>query len=50
MNDAARRWATDPLLPSLGFGCVALVAAASWPVLTWAMIGGLAGYSLSGSV
>ena len=41
---------TDPAVPVLAlvFGAVA----ACWyaPVLTWAVLGGLAGYSLSGSV
>jgi hypothetical protein len=40
---AVRRWVTDPLVPFL-----MLVAAA--PVLGWAALGGLAGYTLSGSV
>ncbi|WP_199826153.1 hypothetical protein [Streptomyces sp. SBT349] len=41
---------TDPAVPVLALVCGAV--AASWyaSVLTWAVIGGLAGYSLSGSV
>jgi hypothetical protein len=45
-----RRWATDPLVPLLLFTAGALLAAAYGHVLTWAMVGGLAGYTLSGSV
>jgi hypothetical protein len=44
---AARRRLTDPLLPVLVLAPAAVLAA---PVLTWAVLGGLAGYSLSGSV
>lgn len=47
---AARRWATDPLLPALLLAPAAVLAAAAVPVLTWAVVGGLAGYALSGSV
>ncbi|MEU6078466.1 hypothetical protein [Micromonospora sp. NPDC047074] len=47
---AVRRWGTDPLVPFLLFSLGALAAAAYGHVLTWAMIGGLAGYTLSGSV
>lgn len=47
---AARRWSADPLVPLLLFTVGALAAAAYGHVLTWAMIGGLAGYTLSGSV
>lgn len=41
---------TDPAVPVLALVCAAV--AASWyaPVLTWAVLGGLSGYSLSGSV
>jgi hypothetical protein len=46
----ARRWATDPLVPMLVLAPAAVLAAARAPVLTWAMVGGLAGYALSGSV
>ncbi|MGS2616141.1 hypothetical protein ACVCAH_16705 [Micromonospora sp. LZ34] len=45
-----RRWATDPLVPVLLLTAGALLAAAYGHVLTWAAIGGLAGYTLSGSV
>jgi hypothetical protein len=45
-----RRWATDPLVPVVLFTAGALLAAAYGDVLTWAMVGGLAGYTLSGSV
>lgn len=46
----ARRLATDPVVPLatltvLGVGTVLVV-----PALTWAVLGGLAGYALSGSV
>jgi hypothetical protein len=44
---AARRRLTDPLPPALVLAPAAVLAA---PVLTWAVLGGLAGYSLSGSV
>lgn len=46
----ARRWVTDPLVPLLLLTVGALAAAGYGHELTWAMIGGLAGYSLSGSV
>ncbi len=42
-----RRRLTDPLLPVLLLAPALLLVA---PVLTWAVLGGLAGYSLSGSV
>ena len=45
-----RRWATDPVVPVLLFTAGALLAAAYGHVLTWALVGGLAGYTLSGSV
>ncbi|MEH0939013.1 hypothetical protein [Micromonospora psammae] len=45
-----RRWATDPLVPVLLFTAGAVLAAAYGHVLTWAVVGGLAGYTLSGSV
>lgn len=45
-----RRWATDPLLPVVLLTAGAMLAAAYGHVLTWAMVGGLAGYTLSGSV
>jgi hypothetical protein len=47
---AVRRWATDPLLPVLLLAPVGVLAAARVPLLTWAVVGGLAGYALSGSV
>lgn len=45
-----RRRATDPLVPLLLLTAGAMLAAAYGHVLTWAMVGGLAGYTLSGSV
>ena len=45
-----RRWATDPLVPILLLTAGAMQAAAYGHVLTWAVVGGLAGYTLSGSV
>lgn len=45
-----RRWATDPLVPAVALTSGALLAASQGHVLTWAVIGGLAGYTLSGSV
>ena len=45
-----RRWATDPLVPVLLLTVGAMLAAAYGHVLTWALVGGLAGYTLSGSV
>ncbi|MCM0676906.1 hypothetical protein NCC78_19760 [Micromonospora phytophila] len=45
-----RRWATHPLVPVLLFTAGAMLAAAYGHVLTWAVLGGLAGYTLSGSV
>ncbi|MFI1276513.1 hypothetical protein [Micromonospora sp. NPDC020751] len=47
---AVRRWGGDPLAPFLLLAVGALAAAAYGNVLTWAMVGGLAGYTLSGSV
>ncbi|HEY0699715.1 MAG TPA: hypothetical protein VGD43_18110 [Micromonospora sp.] len=47
---ALRRRVTDPLVPFLLFAVGVLVVAGYGHVLTWAMIGGLAGYTLSGSV
>ena len=47
---AARRWVTDPLVPALLLVIGSLAAAAYGHPLTWAMIGGLTGYTLSGSV
>ncbi|WP_433349819.1 hypothetical protein [Micromonospora sp. CA-111912] len=47
---AVRRWGGDPLAPFLLLAVGTLAAAAYGNVLTWAMVGGLAGYTLSGSV
>ncbi|MEU7933518.1 hypothetical protein [Micromonospora echinofusca] len=47
---AVLRRGGDPLVPLLLLAVGALAAAAYGHVLTWAMIGGLAGYTLSGSV
>jgi hypothetical protein len=44
------RWATDPLAPALVLVLAGVLAAARAPVLAWAVVGGLAGYTLSGSV
>ncbi|MGW6310744.1 hypothetical protein ACWFRQ_35830 [Streptomyces niveus] len=41
---------TDPVLPPAVLGTAAVAAALYSPMLTWAITGGLAGYSLSGSV
>ena len=41
---------TDPLVPVLLLAGAASVAVATVPPLTWAVVGGLAGWSLSGSV
>ncbi|MDO3703062.1 hypothetical protein Q3W71_15435 [Micromonospora sp. C28SCA-DRY-2] len=41
---------TDPLGPVPLLTAGAVVAAAYGHVLTWAVLGGLAGYTLSGSV
>ncbi|MFF3948108.1 hypothetical protein ACFYYN_25240 [Streptomyces sp. NPDC001902] len=45
-----RRLLTDPALPVAVLGTVAIATALYAPMLTWAITGGLAGYSLSGSV
>ncbi|MFJ8886785.1 hypothetical protein ACIRJR_25730 [Streptomyces sp. NPDC102402] len=47
---AARALFTDPVLPVAALGIAAIAAVLHAPVLTWAITGGLAGYSLSGSV
>jgi hypothetical protein len=44
------RLATDPLTPVLFLAMAGVLAAAHMPTLTWAVVGGLAGYTLSGSV
>jgi len=47
----ARSVATDPLTPVVVLAAAGVaVALAGLDVLTWAVVGGLAGYSLSGSV
>jgi len=45
-----RRLATHPLVPAALLTASALVMAAQGHQLTWAVLGGLAGYTLSGSV
>lgn len=47
---AVRMPLTDPALPVAVLAIAAVVAALYAPMLTWAITGGLAGYSLSGSV
>lgn len=47
---SARHRLTDPLVPFLLLAAGALAAARGGTVLTWALVGGLAGYTLSGSV
>lgn len=42
--------AAHPLVPAFLLGAAALVAAAQGNFLTWVILGGLAGYTLSGSV
>ncbi|MFI9613339.1 hypothetical protein ACIHCM_17000 [Streptomyces sp. NPDC052023] len=41
---------TDPAVPVAALAVAAVAAVFHAPVLTWAITGGLAGYSLSGSV
>ncbi|WBB80522.1 hypothetical protein O7606_03805 [Micromonospora sp. WMMD882] len=41
---------TDPLVPALLLAAGALGAAATGHAVTWAVIGALTGYTLSGSV
>lgn len=41
---------TDPAVPAAVLALAAVSAALYSPVLTWAVTGGLAGFSLSGSV
>jgi hypothetical protein len=53
MNSARlrHRAATDPIVPLMLFGGVAVLGAvlgSPWPL--WLVLGGVAGYSLSGSV
>lgn len=46
-----RRWPTDPVAPQLALAVAAVVLVlAGWVVAAWAVLGGLAGYTLSGSV
>ncbi|MFJ4466937.1 hypothetical protein ACIP2X_05365 [Streptomyces sp. NPDC089424] len=47
---AVRVWLTDPAVPVAVLGIAAVAAVLHAPLLTWAITGGLAGYSLSGSV
>ncbi|MEV8366245.1 hypothetical protein [Streptomyces niveus] len=47
---AVRALLTHPVLPLAVLGIAAVAAALYSPMLTWAITGGLAGYSLSGSV
>lgn len=48
---AGRRWLTDPLAPQLALAAAAAaMVLAGWAVAAWAVLGGLAGYTLSGSV
>ncbi|BCL12305.1 hypothetical protein [Micromonospora sagamiensis] len=46
----ARRWVTAPLVPALVLAVGVLATAGYGHVLTWAVIGALTGYTLSGSV
>lgn len=41
---------TDPSVPLIALVCGTVASAWYAPMLTWAIIGGLAGFSLSGSV
>jgi hypothetical protein len=43
-------WLTDPAVPLVALGAALVLSLLHAPVLTWAITGGLAGYSLSGSV
>lgn len=45
-----RRRFTEPLIPVAVLSVGAVATAWYAPILTWAIIGGLAGFSLSGSV
>lgn len=48
---ALRRWLSDPLAPQLALATAAVaLALAGWATTAWAVLGGLAGYALSGSV
>lgn len=46
----ARRLVTDPAVPLAALATLGVATALVAPVLTWAVLGGLAGYALSGSV
>jgi hypothetical protein len=50
VNPGLARRVAHPLLPVAALTPAAVLAAATVPVLTWAVVGGLAGYTLSGSV
>ena len=45
-----RRLLTHPLVPAMTLSAGALAAATGGHPLTWVILGGLAGYTLSGSV
>ncbi|MGH3741575.1 MAG: hypothetical protein ACRDT8_21405 [Micromonosporaceae bacterium] len=45
-----RGWIADPVTPALFFALAGLLGAWHDEPLTWAVIGGLAGHTLSGSV
>lgn len=45
-----RRLATDPVAPLATLTVLGVGSALVAPALTWAVLGGLAGYALSGSV
>ena len=47
---SARLWLTDPLLAAAVLAAVGVLLGGYEAVLTWAVLGGLAGFSLSGSV
>lgn len=48
---APRRLLTDPVAPLVVLALAGVVfGIAGWAVATWAVLGGLAGYTLSGSV
>lgn len=47
---AWRRRLTDPMVATAVLALAAVCAALYSPTLTWAVTGGLAGFSLSGSV
>jgi hypothetical protein len=46
-----RQYLTHPLVPLLALAATAVaLSLAGWEIATWAVLGGLAGYTLSGSV